>query len=120
MVTSSAGRSHEGTLSSVSTIHFLLSSGEGDVDCARVVASNTERSRRPANVPCSAKVPHVAVNRGKTRSAVFIGVRNEPTRAGNVVMLPELDTLVREELEPVADHEHPPNPPPVTLRVSTQ
>ena len=40
-----------------------------------------------------AKVPHVAVNRGKT-PAVFIGVRNEPTAQESVVMLPELDPLV--------------------------
>jgi uncharacterized RmlC-like cupin family protein len=39
------------------------------------------------------KVPHVAVNRGKT-PAVFIGVRNEPTAQESVVMLPELDALV--------------------------
>jgi|SRR4029453_11006913 uncharacterized RmlC-like cupin family protein len=40
-----------------------------------------------------AKVPHVAVNRGKT-PAVFVGVRNEPTAQESVVMLPELDALV--------------------------
>lgn len=40
-----------------------------------------------------AKVPHVAVNRGKT-PAVFFGVRNEPTAQESVVMLPELDPLV--------------------------
>lgn len=40
-----------------------------------------------------AKVPHVAVNRGKT-PAVFIGVRNEPTAQESVIMLPELDALV--------------------------
>lgn len=40
-----------------------------------------------------AKVPHVAVNRGKT-PAVFIGVRNEPTAQESLVMLPELDALV--------------------------
>ncbi|NMF89991.1 cupin domain-containing protein [Aromatoleum petrolei] len=40
-----------------------------------------------------AKVPHIAVNRGKT-PAVFIGVRNEPTAQESVVMLPELDALV--------------------------
>lgn len=39
------------------------------------------------------KVPHVAVNRGKT-PAVFIGVRNEPTAQESVIMLPELDSLV--------------------------
>ena len=40
-----------------------------------------------------AKVPHVAVNRGKT-PAVFIGVRNEATAQESVVLLANLDALV--------------------------
>ena len=40
-----------------------------------------------------ARVPHVAVNRGKT-PAVFVGVRNEPTAQESVVMMPVLDALV--------------------------
>ena len=39
-------------------------------------------------------VPHVAVNRSKTKPAVFIGARNEPTAQESVVMHPELDASV--------------------------
>jgi uncharacterized RmlC-like cupin family protein len=42
-----------------------------------------------------AGVPHVAVNRSSSKTAVFIGVRNEPTAQESVVMRPELDSLVR-------------------------
>ncbi|HET9664478.1 MAG TPA: cupin domain-containing protein [Burkholderiales bacterium] len=41
-----------------------------------------------------ANVPHVAVNRSEHLTAVFIGVRNEPTAQESVVMRPELDALV--------------------------
>lgn len=41
-----------------------------------------------------AGVPHVAVNRSSSKTAVFIGVRNEPTAQESVVMRPELDSLV--------------------------
>ena len=40
------------------------------------------------------RVPHVAVNRSRTETAVFVGVRNEPTAQESVVMLPELDSRV--------------------------
>jgi uncharacterized RmlC-like cupin family protein len=57
---------------------------------------------RTAKLPVSgdylfipAKVPHVAVNRSKTTTAVFVGVCNEPTAQESVVMLPELDALVQ-------------------------
>jgi uncharacterized RmlC-like cupin family protein len=41
-----------------------------------------------------ANVPHVAVNRSKTKPAVFIGARNEPTAQESVIMHPELDAKV--------------------------
>jgi uncharacterized RmlC-like cupin family protein len=40
------------------------------------------------------QVPHVVVNRNETTPAVFVGARNEPTAQENVVMLPDLDSLI--------------------------
>jgi uncharacterized RmlC-like cupin family protein len=39
-------------------------------------------------------VPHVAVNRSKTVSAVFVGARNEPTAQESVVMRRELNSKI--------------------------
>jgi uncharacterized RmlC-like cupin family protein len=43
-----------------------------------------------------AGVPHVAVNRSRSKPAVFIGGRNEATAQESVVMRPDLDALVRD------------------------
>ena len=40
-----------------------------------------------------ARVPHVAVNRGR-EPAVFLGARNEATARESVVMYPEMDARV--------------------------
>lgn len=42
-----------------------------------------------------AKLPHVAVNRSATKTAVFVGARNEPTAMESVLMRPELEARVR-------------------------
>jgi len=39
-------------------------------------------------------VPHVAVNRSASASAMFVGARTDPNEQESVVMLPELDVLV--------------------------
>jgi uncharacterized RmlC-like cupin family protein len=40
------------------------------------------------------RVPHVAVNRSRSKPAVFVGVRNEATAMESVAMRPELDRKV--------------------------
>jgi uncharacterized RmlC-like cupin family protein len=41
-----------------------------------------------------AGVPHVAVNRSATMSAVFIGARSDPNEQESVILRPELDPNV--------------------------
>ena len=72
---------------------FYLMSGEEVELCTGDHLEHREIARPGDYLFVPAKVPHVAVNRGKT-PAVFIGVRNEPTAQESVVMLPELDALV--------------------------
>ena len=72
---------------------FYLLSGEEVELCTGDRLEHREIARPGDYLFIPAKVPHVAVNRGKT-PAVFIGVRNEPTAQESVVMLPELDALV--------------------------
>jgi uncharacterized RmlC-like cupin family protein len=72
---------------------FYLLSGEEVEFCTGDHLEHREIARPGDYVFIPAKVPHVAVNRGKT-PAVFIGVRNEATAQESVVMLPELDALV--------------------------
>lgn len=72
---------------------FYLMSGEEVELCTGTNLEHREIARSGDYLFIPAKVPHVAVNRGKS-PAVFIGVRNEATAQESVVMLPELDTLV--------------------------
>jgi uncharacterized RmlC-like cupin family protein len=72
---------------------FYLLSGEEVELCTGGRLEHREIARPGDYLFIPAKVPHVAVNRGKT-PAVFIGVRNEPTAQESVIMLPELDALV--------------------------
>jgi uncharacterized RmlC-like cupin family protein len=72
---------------------FYLMSGEQVELCTGDHLEHREIARSGDYLFIPPKVPHVAVNRGKT-PAVFIGVRNEPTAQESVVMLPELDALV--------------------------
>jgi uncharacterized RmlC-like cupin family protein len=72
---------------------FYLLSGKEVELCTGDRLEHREIARPGDYLFIPAKVPHVAVNRGKTQ-AVFIGVRNEPTAQESVVMLPELDALV--------------------------
>lgn len=53
-----------------------------------------EKARAGDYLYIPAKVPHVAVNRSKTKPAVFIGARNEPTAMESVSMKPDLDANV--------------------------
>jgi uncharacterized RmlC-like cupin family protein len=70
---------------------FYVMSGEEVELCTGDHLEHREIARPGDYLFIPAKVPHVAVNRGKT-PAVFIGVRNEPTAQESV--LPELDALV--------------------------
>ena len=72
---------------------FYLISGQEVELCTGDRLEHREIARPGDYLFIPAKVPHVAVNRGKT-PAVFVGVRNEPTAQESVVMLPELDALV--------------------------
>ncbi len=72
---------------------FYLLSGDEVELCTGGRLEHREIARPGDYLFIPAKVPHVAVNRGKT-PAVFIGVRNEPTAQESVVMLPALDALV--------------------------
>ena len=72
---------------------FYLMSGEEVELCTGDQLEHREVARAGDYLFIPAKVPHVAVNRGKT-PAVFVGVRNESTAQESVVMLPELDALV--------------------------
>jgi uncharacterized RmlC-like cupin family protein len=72
---------------------FYLMSGEEVELCTGEQLEHREIAKTGDYLFIPAKVPHVAVNRGKT-PAVFIGVRNEPTAQESVVMLPALDSLV--------------------------
>ena len=72
---------------------FYLMSGDEVELCTGDHLEHREIARPGDYLFIPAKVPHVAVNRGKT-PAVFIGVRNEPTAQESVVMLPDLDALV--------------------------
>jgi uncharacterized RmlC-like cupin family protein len=71
---------------------FYLLSGEEVELCTGDRLEHREIARPGDYLFIPAKVPHVAVTRGKT-PAVFIGVRNEPMAQESVVMLPELDAL---------------------------
>ena len=72
---------------------FYFMSGE-EVELCTGEQLEHRQTARPGDYPfIPAKVPHVAVTRGKT-PAVFVGVRNEPTAQESVVLLPALDSLV--------------------------
>ena len=72
---------------------FYLMSGDEVELCTGEQLEHREIAKPGDYLFIPAKVPHVAVNRGKT-PAVFVGVRNEPTAQESVVMLPALDALV--------------------------
>ena len=72
---------------------FYLMSGDEVELCTGERLEHREIAKPGDYLFIPAKVPHVAVNRGKT-PAVFVGVRNEPTAQESVVMLPALDALV--------------------------
>ena len=72
---------------------FYLMSGEEVELCTGNQLEHREVAHPGDYLFIPARVPHVAVNRGKT-PAVFVGVRDEPTAQESVVMLPELDALV--------------------------
>jgi uncharacterized RmlC-like cupin family protein len=72
---------------------YLLSGDEVELWTGERL-EHCERAKAGDYLFIPANVPHVAVNRSQTQSAVFIGVRNEPTAQESVVMRPELDGLV--------------------------
>lgn len=72
---------------------FYLMSGDAVELCTGARLEHRQTAHAGDYLFIPAKVPHVAVNRGKS-PAVFIGVRNEATAQESVVMLPELDELV--------------------------
>lgn len=74
---------------------FYLLSGENVELWTGERLQNCERAQAGDYLFIPANVPHVAVNRSARLSAVFIGVRNEPTAQESVVMHPELDAVVR-------------------------
>lgn len=53
-----------------------------------------DRARAGDFLYIPARVPHVAVNRSRTKHAVFIGARNEPTALESVSMKPDLEKNV--------------------------
>lgn len=77
---------HESAFFVLSGSDIELWSGERLQDCAR--AGQGDYLFIPSNVP------HVAVNRSATESAVFVGVRNDPTARESVLLRPELDACV--------------------------
>jgi uncharacterized RmlC-like cupin family protein len=72
---------------------FYFLSGDEVELCTGDELEHREIARPGDYLFIPAKVPHVAVNRGKT-PAVFVGVRNEPTAQESVVMRPDLDGRV--------------------------
>ena len=72
---------------------FYLMSGDAVELCTGARLEHRQIAHAGDYLFIPAKVPHVAVNRGKS-PAVFIGVRNEATAQESVVMFPELDSLV--------------------------
>ena len=72
---------------------FYFLSGDDVELCTGDELEHREIARPGDYLFIPAKVPHVAVNRGKT-PAVFVGVRNEPTAQESVVMRPDLDGRV--------------------------
>ncbi len=72
---------------------FYFLSGDEVELCTGDELEHREIARPGDYLFIPAKVPHVAVNRGKI-PAVFVGVRNEPTAQESVVMRPDLDGRV--------------------------